>query len=129
MFRGVYICVDVTENTANNVSFRKEDRSMSDKKSTEIPIISALDPDTVSQGWEGVMKVYGSGFDKGSFVLIDGLGPRVTRQSSSLIEVQLNTDITGSVGDKVVKVHTNAGDVSEGKVLRVKRQTSRAIKR
>jgi hypothetical protein len=99
---------------------------MSNEKSTEIPTISALDPDAVNQGWEGIMKVYGSGFDNGSFVLINGAAPRTTYKSSNLLEAQLNIEITGDVGDKEVKVHTSAGEVSDSRTLTVKAQQTTA---
>ncbi len=65
------------------------------------------------------MNVHGSGFDNGSFALIDGAVPRTTYKSSTLLEASLTREITGTAGKKVVKVHTGSGDVSNEKTLTV----------
>jgi hypothetical protein len=90
-----------------------------DKKVLAAPTIASLDPASVQQAWEGVLKVDGSNFDSGSFVLIDGRVPRTTYKSASLLEADVKSNITGTPGNKVVKVHTGAGEVSNEKTWTV----------
>ena len=77
-----------------------------------LPTISFLDPSTVRRDWEGTVNIHGSNFDNGSFAFFDAKNPKTTFKSTSLLEVEVKRDITGTAGTKKVKVHTGAGDLS-----------------
>jgi len=84
------------------------------------PMITFLEPSSVNQGWEGTIKIHGSGFDSGSFVLIDGKVPQSTFRGDALLEAKLTREITGIAGNKIVKVHTSGGAVSDEVTLTVR---------
>jgi len=76
------------------------------------PQISSIDPGEVQIGWEGTVKIFGSGFDNDSFALFNGLVPKTSYSSDTLLKVDVTKEITGTAGAKVVKVHTGGGSVS-----------------
>ena len=81
------------------------------------PTITSLYPDAVHAGWKGVLKIKGTNFDNRSFALIDGKAPQTTYKSETLLEVELTSDITGTPGNKGVKVHSGGGGLSSEKIL------------
>ena len=83
----------------------------------EVELKTSLYPDAVHAGWEGVLKIKGTNFDNRSFALIDGKAPQTTYKSETLLEVELKSDITGTPGNKGVKVHSGAGGLSSEKIL------------
>ncbi len=85
---------------------------MNETKTGASPSISSLDPSNVDQGWEGTVRIHGSGFDNSSFSLFDGVVLRTTYVSDILLEAEVKSDITGGAGTKNVKVHTGGGGVS-----------------
>src|SRR2546422_1679655 len=88
------------------------------------PSISYLDPASVEPGWEGVLRIQGSGFDKDSFALIDGNVPKMTYKSDTLLEADVKKDITAKEGKKIVKVHTGGGDLSNEAYWYVRKKAS-----
>ena len=80
--------------------------------SASSPQIAYLDPGEVKSGWEGSVKIVGTGFDSGSFALFDGIVPKTLSSSDTVLEVSVTKEITGRAGEKVVKVHTGGGLVS-----------------
>ena len=88
------------------------------------PTIDSLYPNSVHKGWEGLLRVKGTNFDKRSFALIDGSVPKTTYINENLIEVELTKDITRLPGSKRVKVHTGGGGLSNVKILLVRETTT-----
>jgi hypothetical protein len=77
-----------------------------------LPSISSLNPDTVKRDWEGTVEIHGSNFDSGSFAFFDGVIPKTNYKSDSLLEAEVEKNITGTTGTKKVKVHTGSGSLS-----------------
>ncbi len=75
--------------------------------------LAALEPATVDRGWQGVLGVQGSNFAASSFAVIDGRVPPTRFKSDSLLEVDVDTDITGTAGRKAVRVYAGDGGVSD----------------
>ncbi len=90
------------------------------------PTITSLDPETVHKGWEGVLKIRGTNFDRRSFALVDGKVPATTFKSETLLEADVTKDITRTPGRKSVKVHTGGGGLSNEKTLEVLKDATSA---
>lgn len=85
----------------------------------QLPVISRFNPESVARGWEGALEIHGSGFDSGSYALIDGVVARTRRWTENMLEVVVQPDATGKLGDKVVKVHSGGGQVSQDAIWKV----------
>jgi hypothetical protein len=77
------------------------------------PVVDSLDPPEVEQGSTVELAVLGRNFDEGSFVLIDGMSPRIVARAAERLDVELTREITETSGAKVVIVHNGDGRISD----------------
>ncbi len=68
--------------------------------------IQSISPEFVNLGWEGLVKIQGTGFDKYSFATFNAATPQVVDRSESQIVVEIHPDLTANPGRIAVKVHT-----------------------
>lgn len=76
------------------------------------PTIQSISPHKVPLGWEGIVKIHGSGFDRGSIVKFNDATPEVIDQSAELLAVEIHPDLTANRGRHKVVVHTTEGGMT-----------------
>lgn len=82
--------------------------------------VAFLDPSEVPRNWVGVVKIVGSGFDRGAFALFDASAPETKFVSEIVLNATITSAVTDSVGSKVVEVHTADGTVSNSVLFAVR---------
>jgi|GEM_PF-3255646 len=75
-------------------------------RNAKTTVISSISPAFVEQGWEGLVKIHGNGFDRYSFAKFNDATPEVVDQSDSLLVVEIHPDLTANPGRISVQVHT-----------------------
>ena len=84
------------------------------------PTLRSIDPQSVNQNDEVTLRLLGDGFSEGAYAMVAAYVPRTEFVSGQELAAHLTTRITGSTGDKEVKVHNPDGGLSNAKTLRVK---------
>ena len=88
--------------------------------SIRTPQISFIDPSTVRQNHESPLTVFGQNFGQNSLVMVNSRTLATRFISNTRLEAQLTTEVTGTVGAKLVKVHDlDTGELSNEKTLTV----------
>src|ERR1051326_5312847 len=92
------------------------------------PQISFLDPREVPLNWEGTVKIFGSGFDDGSFGVFDERFLSTTFIRQDELHVAVTKETTGTAGTKTVFVHTGGGELSNQVDFVVRPGSEKAVK-
>lgn len=84
----------------------------------EFPFISSIAPHTVERGWEGIVKIHGSGLGYRGTAHFDRVALAITYENGDFV-AEVTKDVTGTVGSKMVKVHVRDLSVSNGVMFTV----------
>ncbi|WP_437191620.1 IPT/TIG domain-containing protein [Planctomicrobium sp. SH527] len=79
---------------------------MHSAQETQEVTIQSISPATVKVGWEGLVKIQGTGFDRCSFAMFNSATPTVVDRNDSQLVVEIHPDLTANPGRISVKVHT-----------------------
>jgi len=79
--------------------------------------LEKLEPGEVQQNETFTLSLYGNGFTENDLVLVDGKAPAKNFITAKELEATITKDITHTKGDKIVKVQSGSGEVSNELVL------------
>jgi IPT/TIG domain-containing protein len=85
------------------------------------PTIDFLNPAEAKINWEGTVRIHGDNFGAQPYVLFGDDSPVISGSAPTYIDVQVTKRVTGTAGDKIVKVHnTSDGTLSNEVTFSVK---------